>query len=330
MIRPSIVEYSFDDELSVDVDDIVFVTNGQVEQYCGETGLRFSGNNGFRALELNTLNITGFSMLQFDLTFGCEVTFDTGLVDVTYGSSSERTLLTSTCTSSSCSSFAEFSTSLRARDFGAKWTRVTIPIDFDLQLPDRIIISSRDTEFALRNLYIGPECTDFCAGHGRCSSSGCVCDSGFELVDGVCRSPEPLPSSMRETFNDDLLPSLWSVVSGAVLSGRCGIFEESSALYFTEPKQRRISTVDLDLSAKSYVQYTLATPCTDTPESSEGALIAYSVDGGIRHQRLTSLSTRSAGTRPSFLKIPAQSKPIQLVWFQPLHSFSLDGDIWVR
>lgn len=34
-------------------------------------------------------------------------------------------------------------------------------------------------KWALSNVYIGPQCTHHCHGHGSCLSSVCVCDKGY-------------------------------------------------------------------------------------------------------------------------------------------------------
>ena len=73
----------------------------------------------------------------------------------------------------------------------------------------------------------------------------CVCDAGFTLVGNTCVSSRPLPTVLRETFDNELSSANWSMVVGGQATTKtiCGTISAGGAAVFTGTGHVRESDV---------------------------------------------------------------------------------------
>jgi hypothetical protein len=149
-----------------------------------------------------------------------------------------------------------------------------------------------------------------------------------------------LAAELRETFENDLVPSKWSVVSGgAPASSSCGVLAAGQSMQFTGLNHRLLVTAGLNLTSALFVQFVLqlgydtalgSRSCPIPTLSSAGIVVGYSVDGGITLLPLSLIGAVSNYRRPTQvvldLPLAARTSSTMLFWWQPQLG---TGNVWV-
>ncbi|XP_050716652.1 reelin-like isoform X2 [Eriocheir sinensis] len=314
------------------------------------TVMLFSGPAGLRYAETWDLHASGATVVQLDIKVGCD-SIGTGggsvgasVVEMQFSVDNGRTwnLVRELCAPPDveCGSFhmpSTYSASLHP-----SWTRVTtmLPRTTVGERTRLRLIQSGDissgahaVSWAIDNLYVGDSCPWMCSGHGYCTSGHtCRCDEGF--FGPFCVPAKTLPCELLDTFNTpELHPERWQEAYGVEVSQRCGVLVSKSALVFFKDGLRQVSTVDLDMTAGQFIQFTLLMGCEKKPggrskhstiylegktnsEKKEhprahGVLVQYSTNGGLTWGLLKEIHFKPH-PQPVFVSISLPDFPLAL------------------
>ncbi|GIY14306.1 reelin [Caerostris extrusa] len=170
-------------------------SSGVVKNYCSseKAAVVFDEevyNGVTRSLETKSITVGPSYMVQFDLLMGCGSMFSSEKKNqvrlefsTNHGMNWFPVYKPCLPSNGSCNGVFTKGTVYDATEF-SKWKRVTVsllPATWSSSTRFRFIQHEFDTSdnWALDNLYIGPQCKDMCSGHGRCIEGTCMCDRGF-------------------------------------------------------------------------------------------------------------------------------------------------------
>ncbi|XP_070192277.1 reelin-like isoform X2 [Littorina saxatilis] len=314
---------------------------GTVETVCDSPveALHFTGEEQMRYAISADVSVTAGTVLQFDLSMGCQATEKCYEIELQFSLDMGQTwnLLEPACLPSTlhCSSY--HTDSRFTSDLYAGWNRVTV------LLPERA--RSQSTRFrwvqevgfdetdswALSGLYIGAHCPGLCSGHGRCQQSACLCFEGWQGED-CSVSDAPVPTHLTEDFMDGYDEENWVKVVGGKVTKPCRVLSSGNAMHFTGGCTRMLVTRDLNLTASMLVQFYFMFGCNTVPvRRDQGILLDYSPDGGITWEPLEELYYNLYRT-PAFIsiKLPpgAKKESIRFRWWQPQNGGRQMGD-WI-
>ncbi|XP_023204313.1 reelin isoform X1 [Xiphophorus maculatus] len=283
--------------------------------------------------------VTGSSFLQFELSMGCSksTSFSHG-VRLEYSTDCGRhwTLITPECVPPAIGCAGYTQSSVYASTQHKHWRRITVYLPSAANSP-RTRFRWIQTHFtpgaegwALDNVLLAPGCPWMCSGHGLCDNGRCVCDKGYGGVH--CVPLAPLPSVLREDFNENLQQETWPEVYGAergTLSGEP--LKSGTALIFKGDGLRMIVSRDLDCSNTLYIQFSFKFITKGVPERSHSVLLQYSVNGGISWLLLDEFYFPSS-TDTLFLHLPlpasAQTNATRFRLWQPYNNGKKE-EVWV-
>lgn len=322
-------------------DSWLMYPGGSVETVCNSTmeALHFNGEEQMRYAVSSDVSVTPGTVLQFDLSMGCQSKVDCYAIELQFSLDMGQTwnLLQPACLPSNLDCTSYYSDSRYTSDQYIGWNRVT------LLLPDGARSKStrfrwhqasgfRQTEtWALAHLYIGAHCPVLCSGHGRCHHASCVCDEGWS-GDDCSMAVTPLPTQLSEDFTDTYDKDNWAKVVGGKITKPCRVLSSGKALHFLEGCSRKLISRDLNLTDAMLVQFFFMFGCDTGPiRRDQGVLLDYSPDGGIHWEPLVELFYNLYRT-PTFVsvKLPqgAKKESTRFRWWQPQNGGRQMGD-WV-
>ncbi|XP_064117876.1 LOW QUALITY PROTEIN: reelin-like [Macrobrachium nipponense] len=251
-----------------------FLTAGShIDQDCGskDAVMLFPSHTGPKYAETWDFEASESSVIQFDFQIGCHQSSSDGEVSLQYSLDHGKKwqLVKELCAPPQleCDTFHLPTTYTISNT--PSWTRhtVTLPkktIGESTRL--RLISKGHGTNmgktasWAIDNFYAGNSCPWMCSGHGYCLNGECRCDEGF--FGPFCVPASVLPCELMDTFIDPQLSTLkWLEAYGSEVSQRCGILVSKSALVFFKGGLRLATTVDLDMTSDSFIQFNLQMGC---------------------------------------------------------------------
>lgn len=322
-------------------------SSGAVKKYCHsqQEAVVFDEEvyNGLtRSLETKSITVGPSYMIQFNLLMGCGSAFASdknNQVRLEFSTNHGMNWLPvyKPCLPSngSCNAVFTKGTVYDATEF-SKWKRITVsllPATWSSSTRFRFIQHEYDTSdnWALDNLYIGPQCKDMCSGHGRCNDGVCICDPGF--YGKSCVPQDKLKNTVMKRFEspEDLVKENFDVSGGAVVSADegCGLVASGSAVYFYQDGIRQLVTSDIDTKDTDFIQFFIrigggdAISCNNASKKDEGILVQFSNDAGISWNLLKELvpeNYRSSRMEHVTLPFTARTHSTRLRWWQPQHS----------
>ncbi|GBN96133.1 Reelin [Araneus ventricosus] len=214
------------------------------------------------------------------------------------------------------------------------WKRFTFPLHGDIISNwTRFRWSQKATQdatpshmWAIKNVYIGPQCPHHCHGHGSCVELACKCDKGY--IGDTCATAEDRPTFLKETFEEKTFdPTYWNYVVGGQIALPCSVLVEDLAAVFSGAGPRILETVDLDLRDAKFIQFVAQIggygdnlACIGASSRYQNAYLQYSINGGIRWYLLHELDY-SLYSQPhtDHILIPehARSSATRIRWWQP-------------
>uniref|UniRef100_A0A3P9KU35 Reelin n=1 Tax=Oryzias latipes TaxID=8090 RepID=A0A3P9KU35_ORYLA len=272
--------------------------------------------------------VTGSSFLQFELSMGCSksTSFSHG-VRLEYSTDCGRhwSLITPECVPPAIGCAGYTQSSIYTSTQYKRWKRITVYLPSAANSP-RTRFRWIQTHFtpgaegwALDNVLLAPGCPWMCSGHGLCDNGRCVCDKGYGGAH--CVPLAPLPSLLREDFNENLQQETWPEVYGAergTLSGEP--LKSGTALIF-----KGVRVLD---KGRNHLKDELL---VSVPERSHSVLLQYSVNGGISWLLLDEFYFPSS-TDSLFLHLPlptsAQTNATRFRLWQPYNSGKKE-EVWV-
>uniref|UniRef100_A0A3Q2DRU9 Reelin n=1 Tax=Cyprinodon variegatus TaxID=28743 RepID=A0A3Q2DRU9_CYPVA len=283
--------------------------------------------------------VTGSSFLQFELSMGCSksTSFSHGVrLEFSTDCGRHWTLITPECVPPAIGCAGYTQSSVYTSTQHKHWRRITVYLPSAANSP-RTRFRWIQTHFtpgaegwALDNVLLAPGCPWMCSGHGLCDNGRCVCDKGYGGAH--CVPLAPLPSVLREDFNENLQQETWPEVYGAergTLSGEP--LKSGTALIFKGDGLRMIVSRDLDCSNTLYIQFSFKFITKGVPERSHSVLLQYSVNGGISWLLLDEFYF-PASTDTLFLHLPlppsAQTNATRFRLWQPYNSGKKE-EVWV-
>ncbi|XP_077327999.1 reelin isoform X2 [Lithobates pipiens] len=318
------------------------IQGGQVDIDClsMDTALVFSENTGKpRYVETWDFHVMPSSSLQFELSMGCSKPFsDSHTVQLQYSLNNGRDWhqVTEECVPPSigCLHYTESSVYLSERF--QSWKRITVylpPSTISPRTRFRWIQSSYGPgtdAWAIDNIILSSGCPWMCSGHGVCDSGHCVCDRGFGGA--YCVPIAPLPSILKDDFNNNLHPDLWPEVYGIERGNLNGeTIKSGTALIFKGEGSRMIVSRDLDCMHTLYIQFSYKFITKGVPERSHSVLLQFSVTGGITWHLLDEFYFTQT-TDILFVNAPlpaaAQTNATRFRLWQPYHNGKRD-EIWI-
>ncbi|ESO91434.1 hypothetical protein LOTGIDRAFT_228850 [Lottia gigantea] len=183
--------------------------------------------------------------------------------------------------------------------------------------------------WAIKDIYIGPACPNYCNGHGYCDYPTCICYSGYGR--DACQSIlyQNNPTYLKDTFDKVAVNrSKWSSVQSGSVGIGCDTLVEKTALVFNGTGLRQAVTVDLDLRNARFIQYTAMiggegqeSGCFIPNSRDQSIILQFSTDGGISWKTLYTLDYLSyVQARHDYIDLPEQAKTAstRIRWWQPL------------
>ncbi|XP_071551543.1 LOW QUALITY PROTEIN: reelin-like [Panulirus ornatus] len=341
-----------------------FLTEGAAQTPgCGRDNdhvLLFSGATGPKYAETWDFQATEASVVQFDIKVGCGGGGGAGatptvLLQYSLDNGKSWKLVRELCAPPLVECHTYHLPSTYTTAIHPAWTRVTTTLPRTamgkrtrLRLVEDAggVEGSRAASWAIDNMYVGDSCPWMCSGHGRCVNHTCLCDEGY--FGPYCVPAQVLPCELLDTFaQSDLQEALWLQAHGSEVSQRCGVVVSGSALVFFKEGLRMATTIDLDMTAGQFLQFTVQMGChkvtggrhkrsatlpegavpqeeEDLPSRAYGILVQYSSPGGITWELLKEMHYQ-AHPEPVFVSITLADVPMALtnatrfrVW-QPQH-----------
>uniref|UniRef100_H3DF31 Reelin n=1 Tax=Tetraodon nigroviridis TaxID=99883 RepID=H3DF31_TETNG len=292
-----------------------------------------------RYAETWDFEVSGSSFLQFELSMGCSksTSFSHGVrLEYSTDCGQHWSLITPECVPPAigCSGYTQ--SSIYTSTQYKHWRRITVYLPSAANSP-RTRFRWIQTHFtpgaegwALDNVLLAPGCPWMCSGHGLCDNGRCVCDKGYGGQH--CVPVTPLPSVLREDFNDNLQQETWPELYGAergTLSGEP--LKSGTALIFKGDGMRMIVSRDLDCTNTLYIQFSFKFITKGVPERSHSILLQYSVNGGISWLMLDEFYfPTSTDTLFLHLALPAsaQTNATRFRLWQPYNSGKKE-EVWV-
>ncbi|KAI1888402.1 hypothetical protein AGOR_G00184780 [Albula goreensis] len=320
------------------------VQGGEVTVDCLslDTALTFnteSSEKKPRYAESWDFEVSGSSFLQFDLSMGCSKAVSPAHgVRLEYSTDCGRhwALLTPECVPPAIGCAGYTQSSIYSAPQYSRWRRVTVYLPSAANSPRTRFrwIQPQFTPgadgWALDNVLLAPGCPWMCSGHGLCDNGRCVCDRGYGGAH--CVPLAPLPSVLRDDFNENLRPEQWTEVYGAergTLSGEP--LKSGTALIFKGEGLRMLVSRDLDCTSTLYIQFSFKFITKGVPERSHSVLLQYSVNGGISWLLLDEFYFPTS-TDTLFLHLPlpasAQANATRFRMWQPYNSGKKE-EVWV-
>ncbi|XP_057204020.1 reelin isoform X1 [Triplophysa rosa] len=258
----------------------------------GDSVLNFNSeimNKRPRYAESWDFEVSGSSFLQFDLSMGCSKAASPAHgVRLEFSTDCGRhwTLITAECVPPAigCSGYTQ--RSVYSAPQYLQWRRVTVYLPSAAISPRtrfrwiQPLFAPGADGWALDNVLLTPGCPWMCSGHGMCDNGRCICDKGYGGAH--CVPLVPLPSVLKEDFNENLKPETWPEVYGAergTLSGEP--LKSGTALIFKGEGLRMLVSTDSDCTNTMYIQFSFKFITKGVPERSHSVLLQYSVNGGI-------------------------------------------------
>ncbi|XP_045618804.2 reelin [Procambarus clarkii] len=331
--------------------------------------LHFSGQQAPKYAETWDIRASEATVIQFDIEVGCSGPPSPISVHLQYSTDHGKNwrLVRELCAPPhvECDTF-HLPTSYSAA-VTPGWTRVTTTLP-KTTVGERTRVrvveegdgggkGSRGGSWAIDNIYLGETCPWMCSGHGYCDHHSCRCDDGY--FGPYCVPAEVLPCELLDTFRQpDLQSSLWLQAHGSEVSQRCGVLVSDSALVFFKEGLRMATTIDLDMTAGEFLQFTLRLGCDSVSGSrskrsatileevngvessvvvgeasrAHGILVQYSTNGGITWSLLKEIHFKMQ-LEPMFVSISLVDFPMSRsnatrfrVW-QPRHGGTMT-DTW--
>eukprot|EP00045_Choanoeca_perplexa_P018369 m.289284 g.289284 ORF g.289284 m.289284 type:complete len:3539 (+) comp17796_c0_seq1:93-10709(+) len=346
-------------------DELLSLGIGSKQPFCGVDAF-VPGTlpaNGVQVFETHVLDVGNASstVVEFKLAAGCNglrsitSAMRTALVEVEVSTSqsSWRALNPNNlCTNQGdCSSWSQHLSDIPATRLVNGFVKFVYsipspPSDGRVQLRWRA--SSTGWSYAIKDVYVGNACPGMlgCSQHGSCITGRCVCDPDF-LYDNETQTclpkPTALPRELRESFEDDLAPALWSTPTGGVLensASNCGEVVNGRAAVFRDYGSRTLITHDLDTRQATLLSYNIkqgvstssSSACRSPSSSSEGLSVGYSTDGGVTYNSLSAPSYSSYRYTPGYVNVllPAAAKKAatRFMWFQSTLMSSTNRAAW--
>uniref|UniRef100_A0A3Q3J4K3 Reelin n=1 Tax=Monopterus albus TaxID=43700 RepID=A0A3Q3J4K3_MONAL len=303
-----------------------------------DTALTFNSEKP-RYAESWDFEVSGSSFLQFELSMGCSksTSFSHG-VRLEYSTDCGRhwSLITPECVPPAIGCAGYTQSSIYTSTQYKHWRRITVYLPSAANSP-RTRFRWIQTQFtpgaegwALDNVLLAPGCPWMCSGHGLCDNGHCLCDKGYGGAH--CVPLAPLPSVLREDFNENLQHETWPEVYGAERGTMSGEpLKSGTALIFKGDGMRMIVSRDLDCTNTLYIQFSFKFITKGVPERSHSVLLQYSVNGGISWLLLDEFYF-PASTDTLFLHLPlpasAQTNATRFRLWQPYNSGKKE-EVWV-
>ncbi|XP_064807239.1 reelin-like isoform X2 [Oncorhynchus masou masou] len=283
--------------------------------------------------------VSGSSFLQFELSMGCsKVATSSHGVRLEYSTDCGRhwTLLTPECVPPAIGCAGYTMSSVYTTTQYNRWRRVTVYLPSAANSPrtrfrwlQPHFIPGADG-WALDNVLLAPGCPWMCSGHGLCDNGCCLCDRGYGGAH--CVPLAPLPSILRDDFNENLAAEQWPEVYGAergTLSGEP--LKSGTALIFKGEGLRMLMSRDMDCTSTLYIQFSFKFITKGVPERSHSVLLQYSVNGGISWLLLDEFYFPTS-TDTLFIHLPlptsAQTNATRFRLWQPYNSGKKE-EVWV-
>ena len=335
------------------------VANAEVGQTCGRQALSFASDASAQVLEVGPLSLSSPAYMQVDLSTTCteDPSPSSDSVYITMSTDAFQTssdVLTGSCNPllvSGCTSWfwKVGETSFSSQQLTNGWTRVIVPIASpqpNLRLSVRMSARASTTPLrplAIANLYVGSGCGAGaspygCGPFGVCyNGTRCVCDAGFSVAasDGMCHRTRPL-SQLVESFEDEVLSSRWSQLTGAPFRRTdCGVTAAFASLVLSlNTRQRFAFTQELNLTRARFVEYVYhgmnQGSCSRPSNSEEGLLVGYSTNGGVTFELLEKHSYNAAySPKQRIVELPAAARTEHtLIGFTQPNGDGDNTDVW--
>ncbi|KAG7267028.1 hypothetical protein CRUP_004163, partial [Coryphaenoides rupestris] len=207
--------------------------------------------------------VSGSSFLQFEISMGCSksTSFSHGVrLEFSTDCGRHWALITPECVPPAIGCAGYTQSSVYTSTQYKHWRRVTVYLPSAANSP-RTRFRWIQTHFtpgaegwALDNVLLAPGCPWMCSGHGLCDNGRCVCDKGYG--GSHCVPLVPLPSVLRDDFNENLQQETWPEVYGVergTLSGEP--LKSGTALIFKGDGLRMLVSRDLDCTRTLYIQF---------------------------------------------------------------------------
>ncbi|MBN3305955.1 RELN protein, partial [Amia calva] len=306
-----------------------------------DTALIFNSESGkFRYAETWDFEVTGSSFLQFELSMGCSKPGGLGAarVQLEFSVDSGRRwqLVTPECVPPAISCAGYTQSSVYTAQRFTRWKRVTVYLPSAANSPRTRFrwmqphFTPGGDGWALDNVLLSPGCPWLCSGHGTCDNGHCLCDSGFGGPH--CVPLTPLPSTLRDDFNESPRAEQWPELYGAELGTLNGeTLKSGTALIFKGEGLRMLVSQDLDCTNTLYIQFSFKFITKGVPERSHSVLLQFSVNGGISWLLLEEFYFPQS-TETLFLHLPlppsAQTNATRFCLWQPYNSGKKE-EVWV-
>ncbi|XP_021361182.1 reelin-like [Mizuhopecten yessoensis] len=314
---------------------------GEIEHVCGSLAeaIHFQGEGPMRYATSADVMVEEGTFVQFDIAMGCSPSLECYSIDIQYSHDMGNSwkLLQAPCLPSDIDCGRFYPGSSLVSDVHTGWNRVTIPMPHYTRSKSTRLMwvqagwALDKQPWAVSYLYIGKDCPSLCGGHGRCSSSGCLCDDGWTGFE--CSTPiKALSTYLYDTFTNGIDHTLWSKVVGAMVTEGCEVLASGNTLHFMEDCSRLLISHDLDLSNATMIQFYFMFGCNAAPVTrNQGVLVDYSTDGGSTWTPIMELYYalyRSPRFVHADLPEGAKRRAVRIRWWQPTHGGRPVGD-WV-
>eukprot|EP00049_Salpingoeca_infusionum_P002869 m.60739 g.60739 ORF g.60739 m.60739 type:complete len:3550 (+) comp11834_c0_seq1:480-11129(+) len=271
-----------------------------------------------------TVSFSSNSWLMMDILVGSCGTTSTSVPTLSFfvvSSSSTQKLGCNPAEDASCT------TDVSSPQFGfvpGKWGRVVVPIPSTASSGQLRLYSS--SSIHVDNIRVTSACPSGCNLNGQCTSTGCVCDSGFTKSQGTCVPNETPATTLTEEFEDDIS---WLVRGGQPALSPCANTSPGRSLVFAGSTQPRIALTPMlsTVNASSigfWIQPSDGASCPGSLSSSQRIVVGYSTNGGVTYNVLGVYSYANRW----LISLPEEAKAnfVQFVFTQ--HTFSSGSDAW--
>ncbi|KAJ8301142.1 hypothetical protein KUTeg_020129 [Tegillarca granosa] len=310
--------------ININYTDWMMADNVETGEYCGvwDAAKGTTLTKEHSALTSRDIDVGGHSMLQFEINVGCGQPGNVSVPPVHLQYSTDHgvtwSYLTPQCLPNDpqCVSGPQMASMFHGEPMGM-WRRIIYDITgLPVSSATRFRWEQRPDggdgtthKWGIRDVYIGPPCSQHCSGHGNCNYPQCFCDDGYRGV-GCQSIYNPNPTSLKDTFEDpNIDKSQWSLVQGGHIHKAC------SPMYYATVG----GTED---------QGTCFVPTS----SQHSVVLQYTVDGGITWNTLHVLDYASYLTpKHDYINLPlkARTPSTMIRWWQPLaEDGSQNGPQW--